>query len=401
MASSPSACGRILIVEDDQAMRASCRQALQQAGYEVLEAAAPTTAYALLCREEIDLVVTDLRMPEGGGQRVLADTREVSPDTPVILITAFPSVESAVEAFKSGVLDYLPKPFTGEELIEAVQAALSVGRARDRAALLRRMGPAGAQAAGAIGSSPAFLAMLAEARRVAALDGSVVVTGETGSGKELVARAIHQSSTRANGPFVAVNCAAIAENLLESELFGYERGAFTGAAAAKPGLIEHADLGTLFLDELGDLASSAQAKLLRALEERAVRRVGGLALIPVDFRIVAATNRDLRAEVRAGRFREDIYYHNVVQKVLARATGPLITADDLRRAGLQPEPVRAVSAGVSARDEAVTSFERHYVEEALRQHHGNITHAARALGIHRATLHRLIKKLGVATDSAS
>ncbi len=446
----------LLLVEDDSEMRASCRQALEEAGYRVRDAASPREAEPILAREAVDLVVTDLRMPEGGARAVQQAVRDNAPGLPVILITAYPSVESAVEAFRAGAVDYLLKPFTRDQLLEAAAGALEARRARDRSELLRVAARPDPDFEGMIGRSPRFHGMLAEIRRAGPLDAPVLILGETGSGKELVARSVHRLSRRAAAPWVAVNCAAVPEPLLEAELFGYEKGAFTGAAAAKPGLLELAHGGSLLLDEVGDLPAGAQGKLLRALEERTCRRVGGLEGRPADVRVVAATHRDLVREMRTGGFREDLYYRlsaleirvpplrerpedvpllavaflerlksrgdagaaeafseealdalgqrpwpgnvrqlqNVVQRACARARGPLLAAGDLAEPGTEA-PGEPAHEDMSRHRDAVARFERTLVEETLDRSGGNVTHAAQALGIHRTTLQRLMRRLAI------
>jgi DNA-binding NtrC family response regulator len=446
---------RILVVEDDEGMRMSCRQALEEAGHEVVEAGSVPEAEPLLLRDVFDLVITDLRMPHGGGQEMLRIVKQVSPEVPVVLITAYPSVESAIEAFRGGVTDYLLKPFTSEQLIETVRNAVAARRASERAALQRRIGQ-NVEVPEIVGSSPALRAMLGEIRRVASLDASVLVLGETGSGKELVSRAVHRFSRRSAGPFTVLNCAAIPESLFEAELFGYERGAFTGAQTTKRGLMEEAHHGSLFLDEVAELPATAQAKLLRCLEEKAVRRLGSLTARPVDLRIIAATHKHLREEVEAGRFREDLYYRlavleirvpplrerpedipplairildqlrqgnerqivgfsdealarlseqpwagnvrelqNVLQRAFARVEGSVIAAGDLP---LTPATRAAAAAAGHGRERALSEFERSYVSEALARHEGNVTHTAKELGVHRTTLQRMMKKLALAGD---
>ncbi len=306
---------RILLVEDDEDMRASLRQVLESAGHSVVEAGSAREAEPLLLNEVIDLVITDLRMPNGGGEEVLKHVKAITPGTPVLVVTAYPSVESAIESFRGGVADYLLKPFTDVQLIASVDRALAARRAGDRAALLRHIGASVPDMPNMIGASPAFAAMVAQIRRFAPLDGAVLVHGETGSGKELVARTIHAFSRRARGAFVVVNCAAIPDNLIESELFGHEKGAFTGAISTKQGLFEAANDGSLFLDEVAELSASAQAKLLRCLEERAVRRVGALRSRPADVRIITASHDDLGTLVREGKFREDLLYRLAVFEV--------------------------------------------------------------------------------------
>ena len=455
---------RILLVEDDEDLRSSCRQVLASAGYEVLEAGDALEAEPIVLREVIDLVITDLRMPHGGGEQVVHVVKSTTPDVPVVVITAYPSVESAVRAFRDGIADYILKPFTGEQLLDAVKRALSTKRADDSSILARRMGATVPELPAMLGGSPAFRAMLAEIRRVAPLEGNVLVTGETGSGKELVARAVHGFSRRASHALVVVNCAAIPENLLESELFGHERGAFTGAVAPKSGLLEEAHEGSLFLDEVAELTASAQAKLLRCLEDKAVRRVGSVRSRPVDARVIAATHKHLPEEVEQGRFREDLFYRlsvldvrvpplrdrpedvlplavsfldklskesersvvgfteealerlmdhawpgnvrelqNVVQKGFARAEGAVIGADDLVLAHAPGASAVAVAGGSTPRrwNKAVAEFEREHVRETLDLHDGNVTHAAKALGVHRTTLQRLMKRLGLAGDTST
>lgn len=447
---------RILLVEDDEDMRESCRQAQEAAGHVVVEAGSAREAEPILLREEFDLVITDLRMPHGGGEEVLRLVKSISPETPVLVITAYPSVESAVEAFRGGVTDYLLKPFTGDQLVEAIERAMASKHAGDRATLLRRIGSGAADMPEMMGASESFRSMLVTIRRIAPLDGAVLVYGETGSGKELVTSAIHRLSQRSAGPFVIVNCAAIPENLLEAELFGFERGAFTGATGSKAGLFEAADSGSLFLDEVAELSASAQAKLLRCIEGKAVRRIGALHDRPVDARILAATHKDLREEVAGGRFREDLFYRlavlevrvpplrerpedilslaadfldrfrkkagrdvigfsdaaldrlaqhgwpgnvrelqNVIQKALASCATSVIEVDDLQ---LRSSPAAPMSAAAPDRRRwAIDEYERKHVTEALAQHAGNVTHTARALGVHRTTLQRLIKRLGIET----
>ncbi len=450
---------RILLVEDDAPMRASCRHALEGDGLVVVEAGSAREAEPILLREVLDLVVTDLRMPHGGGKQVLKMVKNICPEVPVLVITAYPSVESAIDAFRDGVSDYLLKPFTASQLLESINGALRAKRAVDRANLLRQIGAAPKDMPELLGSSASFRAMLAMIRRVAPLDGNVLVVGETGSGKELVSRAVHRFSKRSAGPLVAVNCASIPDNLIEAELFGYEKGAFTGADTTKRGLFEEASGGTLFLDEVAELSAAAQAKLLRCIEDKAVRHVGGVKTHNVDIRIVAATHKDLAEEVREGRFREDLLYRlavlelmvpplrerpedvltlavrfldqliehddreivgfcdaalqrlseypwpgnvrelqNAVQRAYAIADGPTILEDDLVLRG-----ALNVSAGPTAnmpkrRSSAMAKFERQHVLDALERHDGNVTHTAKSLGIHRTTLQRLMRRLGIAPN---
>lgn len=453
---------KILLVEDDKDMRETCRQSLEDGGFLVIEASSPKEAEPLLLRETIDLVITDLKMPYGGGQEVLRQAKSICPLLPVILITAYPSVNSAIDSFKSGVVDYLIKPFTNEQMLEAATTALKTRYAKDRSELLLGIKPFDPGMPEILGNSPAVKKMLSDIRRIAPLSGHVIVYGETGSGKELVSKAIHRFSSRANHPIVNVNCAALPETLLESEIFGYEKGAFTDAKAAKPGLLEQANGGTLFLDEIGDMSLMAQAKLLRVIEQKKCRRLGGVKIYDADVRIVAATHKDLADEVAKKKFRDDLYYrlsvleinvpplrerngdiamlaisfldklikenktktvegfseealeilpdyhwpgnirelNNAVQKVFAFTTGPLITTEDI----IQSHAVKILyerknlySSNINA---AISKFEKEFIEDALKKHYGNISQTALSLGIHRTSLQRLIKKLGITVSDS-
>ena len=288
---------RILLVEDEPVIRAELARMLRRAGHEVQEAEDVPAALQRVPRS-FDLVLTDVRLPGESGDMLL----DHAGDIPVILMTAFGSVSSAVDAMKRGAVDYLTKPIDPAELLLVVQRALS------RRAPRVRVEPVDATAPGIVGSSQVMRDVLTRVELVARTDTTVLILGESGTGKELVARAVHQNNTRRKGPFVAVNCASLPEGLMESELFGHERGAFTGAAGARQGLFESAEGGTLFLDEIGELPLAAQARLLRVLQEREVRRVGANRARSIDVRLVAATHRDLRAMVRDGEFRQDLYF---------------------------------------------------------------------------------------------
>jgi DNA-binding NtrC family response regulator len=304
---------RILIVEDDQSTRESLAKALIQDGFEVLSAASAAQALRLLERQGAELVLSDIRMPGIDGLELLQHVRAAQPDIPVLLVTAYASVDSAVEAMKRGAYDYLTKPINLDRL------SLLIGKALEQRRLVRENRELKGQLReryglrNIVGRSARMRALFTTIEQVAAGDATVLITGESGTGKELVARAIHAESKRADGPFVAVSCAALPENLQESELFGHERGAFTGAHQRKRGRFELAHRGTLFLDEIGDISLPTQAKLLRVLQERAFERVGGTETIKVDVRLIAATNKDLRELMDRGQFREDLYYRlNVV-----------------------------------------------------------------------------------------
>jgi DNA-binding NtrC family response regulator len=304
---------RVLIVDDEPDMVENCARILGRAGYECLTASDPRRGLTMLETERPDLLLTDLKMPEVDGMELLRRARELDAALPVIMITAFATVESAVAAVKEGAFDYLPKTFSVDQLQVAVDRALRHrGLQRENRNLKEQL----AQTYGLeniVGRSPAMSRVFELLRKAARAEANILVLGESGTGKELVARAIHANSPRAAQPFVPVDCASLPEHLLESELFGHEKGAFTGAVRSKPGLMEVAHRGTLFLDEIAEMPVGLQVKLLRALQERQIRRVGGTALVDVDVRVVSATNRDLREATVKGQFREELYYRvNVI-----------------------------------------------------------------------------------------
>ncbi len=284
------------------------RHALERQGHGVVEARDQPEAVKLLQETQPALVLSDLRLPEGDGFGVLRASKEIDADVPVIVMTAYGSIEDAVTAMKEGALDFLAKPVDPDHLLLLVGRALEQRRLVTENLLMKEELAVRRGAPKLIGDDPSLRKVFAALQRAAATDTTVLVEGESGTGKELFARSLHALSPRAEAPFVAINCAAIPENLLETELFGYEKGAFTGAGARKLGKFEMAHRGTLFLDEIGDLPMSLQAKILRALEERRFERVGGTALVSVDVRLVAATNKGLKAAVAARRFREDLYF---------------------------------------------------------------------------------------------
>jgi two-component system response regulator AtoC len=303
----------ILVVDDEQLIRWSLKNRLTDEGYRVVEA--ETAASALARAEEgVDLVLLDYRLPDGDGLTVLKKIKERDPDTLVILLTAFSSVETAVEAMKHGAYHYANKPFHLDEIVLLVDKALETTRLRREVRALRATQAQPYSLDRIIGASPALLAVKSLLQKIAASPAStVLLSGESGTGKDLAAKVIHFNSDRAAKPFMNITCSALPEALLESELFGHERGAFTGADRQKRGLLETADGGTVFLDEIGEMVPGLQAKVLRFLEEKAFKRVGAAVDVHVDVRVVAATNRNLQAEVRAGRFREDLFYRlNVV-----------------------------------------------------------------------------------------
>lgn len=305
---------RILVVDDERSMQEFLEIFLRREGYDVVTAGDVDTAIAHLESDEIDLVITDMQMPEKTGLDLLLAAREVSPETILIVVTAFGTTDSAIAAMKEGAYDYLTKPFKVDELRIVIEKALEKKILSNENSRLRRELRSHSRDRNIIGNSSAIQEVYDLIAQVAETKINVLVSGESGTGKELVARAIHEQSDRYDQPFVAINCGAIPENLLESELFGHVKGAFTGAFQAKQGLFEVASGGTLFLDEIGDLSQPLQVKLLRALQERTIRRVGDTVDRKVDVRIISATNRRLEEEVAAGRFREDVYYRlNVIQ----------------------------------------------------------------------------------------
>jgi Nif-specific regulatory protein len=305
--------GRILIAEDHEPLRRGLVRALTDAGHEVEEASNGNEAIERLTDSYFDVVLSDLRMGGSDGMDVLRTTRALHPTTAVIMMTAFGSVNTAVEAMKIGAFDYVQKPFEIEEMEAKIEKALEVNALKHQLEYFR-----GAQQDiynfdRIVGTSPSLQRVLDIVKKVAKSNTTVLIRGETGTGKELIAGAIHHNSLRTSRNFVKVNCAALQENLLESELFGHEKGAFTGADKQRIGRFEQADGGTLFLDEIGDMSPSTQAKILRVLQEHEFERLGGTRTVRVDVRLIAATNRDLAAMVQAGQFREDLYYRlNVV-----------------------------------------------------------------------------------------
>jgi two-component system NtrC family response regulator len=307
----------ILIVDDEKHYRLILSEVLEEEGYHSFTAASGMEALDLLKSQIIDVVLTDVKMPGMTGIDLLEKIKEINPELPVIIMTAFGSVEKAVEAMQKGAYTFILKPFENEALIAHIAKSISMYRIVQENALLRDAVQTRYQFDNIIGKSKPMQKLYEIIRKVAPTNATVLIEGESGTGKEMVARSIHYNSLRKDHPMVAVNCAAFAESLLESELFGHEKGAFTGAAALKKGRFELADKGTLFLDEIGELSMPLQVKLLRVLQERTIERVGGTTPIPVDFRLIAATNKTLEDEVANNHFREDLYYRlNVVKAVI-------------------------------------------------------------------------------------
>jgi two-component system, NtrC family, response regulator HydG len=299
----------VLIVDDEKPNLESLGKIFEREGWRVALAASGAAALEAVRREPVSVVVTDLMMPGMSGEELLRAVKAVSPETEVVLMTAYGTVETAVAAMKEGAYDFITKPLKRHAIVKAVRQALEkASLVAENRALKARLAVLAPGTGGLLGDAPPFRAVLETLRQVAPTSATVMLTGESGTGKELAARLVHDLSQRASGPFVPIHCAAIPESLLESELFGHEKGAFTGAVARKEGRFERARGGTLFLDEVGEMSLAVQVKLLRFLQDGVLERVGGTEPVAVDVRVVAATNRDLAAEVKAGRFREDLFY---------------------------------------------------------------------------------------------
>jgi len=449
----------ILIIEDEPKMRRLLELNLGDDGFKTLSAGDAESGLKLLASEQVDLVITDLKLPGMSGLDLLQAAKRHDAALPVVVMTAFGSVETAVEAMKTGASDYVVKPFSLAEMRMVVHKELDVSRLREENRSLR-------QALGEKYSHPNIVArsakmqeVLATVERVAPTNSTILLGGESGVGKDLIARAIHEKSRRASGPFVKINSTAIPENLLESELFGYEKGAFTGAAASKPGKFELADKGTLFLDEIGDVPPATQVKLLRVLQEREFERLGGTRTIKVDVRLLAATNRDLRAALEEGTFREDLYYRlnvvpidipplrehkedipdlvelflmrfakdsgrqiagispeamnllvshhwpgnvrelqNVIERACALAQSSKLEVGDIQ---FDSPRHRAVSPADRFLPEGMTldQWEDEMIREALKRAGGNKSQAAKLLGLSRNALRYRLSKIGIADEN--
>ena len=435
---------RILVVDDEQHIRNSLAVWFREEGYEVGVAASGREALAALAREGSNILLVDIKMPGMDGLELQRKVRELAPDATIIIMTAYASVETAVQALKEGAYDYIVKPFDPEAVSRLVRkAAERYALLAENRALRERI--AGASPALITSGSPAMAKVIELVDQVAPTDTSVLITGESGTGKELVARLIHAKSTRRFGPFVVENCGALAEGVLESELFGHERGAFTGAVGRHRGKVEMANEGTLFLDEIGDVPPKVQVNLLRVLQERELKRVGGNETIKVDFRLVTATHRDLEAEVAAGRFRDDFYFRiNVFQiplPALRERTGdiPALAQHFLtqfsnqmnrRISGFSPEATAALlaypwpgnvrelgnaieravvlcrgerieaghfpfAAPPDSTDHSLAGVEEAHIRQVLGACSYNVAQAARDLGIDRVTLYNKMKKYGI------
>jgi DNA-binding NtrC family response regulator len=455
---------RILVVEDEHAIRLALKGLLRREGHEVELAEDGEVARECLAREAFDLVITDLALGRGAtGMDVLRAAKAERPETAVVMITAHGSEKIAVEAMKLGADDYVPKPFDNDELRVVVARALERHRLERENRLLRERLERELGFGSLVGSGQGMRRVFETIQKVAETDLSVLIRGESGTGKELVAQALHEASGRRSQPFVAVNCAAINRELVESELFGHEKGAFTGADARRIGRFEAAHGGTIFLDEIGDMAPETQAKVLRVLEERKLERVGSTETIEVDVRVVSATHRDLEAAAASGTFREDLYYRlkvveielpplreriedlpaladrflrqvaerlgrepkvlaaealsrlsrhdwpgnvrelrNVIERAAVLSSGAEIVARDLQldvEEQIDPAPPPDLELPFAeAKRQTVERFERRYLSEALREHDGNVSRTASAIGMVRQSLQQKIRELGLKAD---
>jgi DNA-binding NtrC family response regulator len=448
----------ILIVEDEAKMRRLLELNLGEEGFTTLSAGDAESGLKLLRENSVDLVVTDLKLPGMNGLEFLQAIKHQNAALPVIVMTAFGTVETAVEAMKAGASDYVLKPFALAEMRMVIHKELDVHKLREENRSLREALGKRYAHPNVVARSPKMQEVLATVERVAPTNSTVLLGGESGVGKDLIARAIHEKSRRARGPFIKINSSAIPENLLESELFGYEKGAFTGANASKPGKFELADKGTLFLDEIGDVPPVIQVKLLRVLQEREFERLGGTRTVKVDVRLIAATNRDLRAALEEGTFREDLYYRlnvvpidiaplrerkedipdlaslfmeqfcggagkpakgiapeavrilvsyhwpgnvrelqNIIERACALAKGDVIEPADIH---LDTRPVRAGTSENHFLPEGMTleRWEDEMIQEALRRASGNKSQAARLLGLSRNALRYRLSKIGIADE---
>ncbi len=447
----------VLVVDDDPAIRASLRDVLEHAGHRVNESPSGADALERLAATPVDVALLDLGMPGMHGLDVLLQVRERAPDTAVIVVTGEATIKNAVRAMQRGAYDFIEKPPDRQQLLEVVDEAARVTRLRraataDEAGAVAEVVTSDGQTLGILGKSPAIESLRENIRRIAPSQGRVLITGENGAGKELVAHAIHALSKRATGAFVKMNCAAIPRDLIESELFGHERGAFTGAVQSRKGRLELAHEGTLFLDEIGDLSADAQAKLLRAIETGEAERVGGTRTQRYDVRFIAATNKDLAAEIQAGEFREDLFYRlnvlpihvpplrergsdvtllatrfleqccaaegrpaktlsdearslleeypwpgnvrelrNLMERAAVLVGGPVVQAGDLAP-WLESGPVRGEAVGLRGE---IERREAETIRRALESANWNVTQAAAGLGIDRTNLHRKMRKYGI------
>jgi DNA-binding NtrC family response regulator len=445
---------RILVIDDEPALGENIQRMLRLTGASVSVIVDPARGLAEALAYPPDLVLLDMRMPGMSGEELYSRLHEAHPGLPIVFLTAFGSVEGAVLAMRNGAFDYLQKPFKRDDLLLAVKRALSHASLEHEVTRLKGRLESLGEADAAPSRSPGMLDQMEKCRRAAGTDATVMILGESGTGKEVTARFLHEQSRRKDGPFVPVECSAMPGSLIESELFGYERGAFTGAERTKKGLIESADGGTLFLDEIGDLGVELQTRLFRFVEERALRRLGGLSQVKVDCRIVCATNQDLPAKIKAGTFREELFYRlsvvtvklpplrerpedipqlarfflerfsrryaktltgspqfyeallrerwpgnvrqlkNVMERLAALHTGGVLTPEDLEEDSTGVTDVIQLSSlpWKDAREQYLSSFESSYAQAVLTRCGGNVSAAAREAGVDRKTFYALLKR---------
>jgi len=448
----------ILIVEDEAKLRRLLELDLSEEGHRVLSAPDAEQGLKLLRQETVDLVVTDLKLPGMDGLEFLHAVKRTNAALPLVVMTAYGTVETAVEAMKAGASDYVLKPFSLAEMKMVIQKELDVRRLREENRTLREALGQKYAHPNVVTRSAKMQEVLAIVERIAPTNSTVLLGGESGVGKDLIAHVLHEKSRRASGPFIKINSTAIPESLLESELFGYEKGAFTGATATKPGKFELADKGTLFLDEIGDVPPATQVKLLRVLQEREFERLGGTRTLKVDVRLVAATNRDLRAALEEGTFREDLYYRlnvvpidipplrehtedipdlvqlfierfsrgsgkpvtairpealqrlmefhwpgnvreleNVIERACAMAKGSVLELEDIRLEPARPRPALE-SGALLPEGFTLEQWEDELIREALRRTAGNKSRAARMLGLSRNALRYRLSRMGIADE---
>ncbi len=457
-----STTGEILVVDDDTRMRELLAKVLVREGYEVRALPRAQEVLEALEEERVDLVISDIRMPEMDGLTLLREVKRLSPQTSVLLMTAFGSIDTAVQAMKAGAYDYLTKPFKMDEIIVVVQRAMEERRLRAEVQALREEVHTKYNFSNLLGKSKPMQDLFALIRKVAASRSTVLIQGKSGTGKELVAKAIHYNSPRRERPLVTVNCSAIPKDLLESELFGHVKGAFTGAIAHKRGLFEEANGGSLFLDEIGELSPELQVKLLRAIQEREIKRVGDTRTISIDARLIAATNRDLAQAVHEGSFREDLYYRlnvipitlpalqdraedipllathfvmkygkeanppiegiskeamrllleydwpgnvreleNVIERAVILAHGPEIAPEDLpAQFHTRGNPAHRATSHLGPERPTLAELERDYIATILQETGWHQLRAAHILGIDRRTLYRKIRTYGLQRQRA-
>src|SRR5271165_6857855 len=448
----------ILIIEDEAKMRRLLELNLGDEGFKTLSAGDAEGGLKLLNSEPVHLVLTDLKLPGISGLDFLQTAKQQNPALPIVVMTAFGSVETAVEAMKAGASDYVLKPFSLAEIRIVVRKELDHSRLQEENRSLREALGQKYSHPNIVARSPKMQEVLATVERVAPTNSTVLLGGESGVGKDLIARVIHEKSRRGSGPFVKINSTAIPENLLESELFGFEKGAFTGAATSKPGKFELADKGTLFLDEIGDVPPAIQVKLLRVLQEQEFERLGGTRTVKVDVRLIAATNRDLREALEQGTFREDLYYRlnvvpidiaplrerkedipdlvnlfisrfagdsgkpveaitpeamqilvnyhwpgnvrelqNIIERACALAKGTVLEASDIHL-DLRPAKTANGTTGFLPEGMTLEHWEDEMIQEALRRANGNKSQAARLLGLSRNALRYRLSKIGITDE---